>query len=226
MKHPTDQDDFSAVPLFPLPNVVLFPGAILPLHIFEERYKAMTADALRGPRRIAMALLRPGWEKNYPGRPAIEPVVCVGDIISHERLEDGRYNFLLRGYKRATVVREYGDEPYRVGWFEPVQELGALEIDFADERRRLEAVFQTPILRFSGLGKKFGELLAGPTPTAQIADLVAFYFVEDVRLKQSLLGEGDVRARVARVVENFESLHSVLQGGACTVEASRNPGMN
>ena len=226
MKDATEKDDFSAVPLFPLPNVVLFPGAILPLHIFEERYKAMTADALRGPRRIAMALLRPGWEKNYHGRPAVEPVVCVGDIISHEKLEDGRYNFLLRGYRRARLVREYGDEPYRVGWLEAVAETGAMEIDLADERRRLQAVFQTPFLRLSGLGKKFCEMLSGPTPTAQIADLVAFYFIEDVRLKQSVLGEGDVRARVARVVENFESLHSVLGAGACTMEASRNPSMN
>src|SRR3954465_12651185 len=129
MKDATDQDDFSAVPLFPLPNVVLFPGAILPLHIFEERYKAMTADALRGPKRIAMALMRPGWEKNYHGRPAIEPVVCVGEIISHEKLEDGRYNFLLRGYRRARVVREYGDEPYRVGWLETVRDSGGMEID-------------------------------------------------------------------------------------------------
>src|SRR5665213_523951 len=62
----------SAVPLFPLPNVVLFPRALLPLHIFEERYKAMTADALAGDKQIAMALLKPGWEKNYYCRPAIE----------------------------------------------------------------------------------------------------------------------------------------------------------
>src|SRR5581483_2402272 len=119
-----------------------FPGAILPLHIFEERYKAMTADALRGPRRIAMALLKPGWEKNYHGRPPIDPVVCVGDILSHERLPDGRYNFLLRGHKRARVSREYGDEPYRVAWLDPLPETPAMEIDLADERRRLECVFE------------------------------------------------------------------------------------
>src|SRR5689334_24875244 len=80
----------SAVPLFPLPNVVLFPRAILPLHIFEERYKAMTADALQGDRVIAMAMLKPGWEKNYYGTPPIDPIVCVGSIWSHERLPDGK----------------------------------------------------------------------------------------------------------------------------------------
>src|SRR3982751_6181741 len=94
-----NDDPFPAglVPLFPLPNVVLFPRVVLPLHIFEERYKRMTAEVLRGDKRIAMALRRPGWEKDYYGQPAIEPVVCVGQILSHERLEDGRYNFLLQG---------------------------------------------------------------------------------------------------------------------------------
>src|SRR6476646_9959598 len=93
--------DLSAVPLFPLPNVVLFPRAVLPLPIFEERYKQMTADAIVGAEdtgqsaRIAMALFRPGWEKSYYGRPAIEPVVCVGRILNHEKLPDGKYNFLL-----------------------------------------------------------------------------------------------------------------------------------
>jgi len=225
MKHPTDQEDFSAVPLFPLPNVVLFPGAILPLHIFEERYKAMTADAIRGSKRIAMALLRDGWEKNYHGQPAIEPVVCVGDILSHEKLPDGRYNFLLRGYKRARLLREYGDEPYRVGWLEELRETKEMEIDFADERRRLESVFQTPLLRMSSLGHKFIDLLTGPTPTSRIADLVAFYFIDDIRLKQALLGECDVRSRVGRVVESFESLHCSLP--TCGSFASaRNPNMN
>src|SRR5579864_282631 len=71
MPNPADEIDLSAVPLFPLPNVVLFPRAVLPLHVFEERYKEMTADALRGNRQIAMALLGAGWETNYHGKPPI-----------------------------------------------------------------------------------------------------------------------------------------------------------
>src|SRR3954452_7595280 len=114
----------AAVPLFPLPNVVLFPRAVLPLHIFEERYKRMTADVLEaGHRQIAMALLHRGWEKDYYGHPAIEPVVCVGTILSHERLPDGRYNFLLQGHTRARVVREMQtDAPYREAELQPLYE--------------------------------------------------------------------------------------------------------
>src|SRR5687767_8134627 len=103
-----------AIPLFPLPNVVLFPRAVVPLHIFEDRYKQMTADALAGDKRIAMALLKPGWEKYYYGRPAIEPVVCVGQILSWEQLDDGKYNFLLQGSLRARVVSEERSADYRV----------------------------------------------------------------------------------------------------------------
>src|SRR6187399_2949882 len=95
--------EIEAVPLFPLPNVVLFPRAVLPLHIFEERYKVMTASAIRGDRQVAMALLQPGWERDYYHRPAIESVVCIGTILTHEKLPDGKYNFLLQGHTRARV---------------------------------------------------------------------------------------------------------------------------
>src|SRR5688500_2705738 len=136
--------DLSAVPLFPLPGVVLFPRAVLPLHIFEDRYRAMTADAIAGDKVIAMALLKPGWEKSYYGRPAIEPVVCVGRILSHEKLPDGKYNFLLQGVQRARIIRERddtgrpGDEtPYRTAQLQPLEETPAVEIDLEEERRRL-----------------------------------------------------------------------------------------
>ena len=220
-----DQADLSAVPLFPLPNVVLFPRAVLPLHIFEERYKTMTADALRGQRLIAMALLKAGWEKNYHGRPPIDAVACVGIILTHERLADGKYNFLLQGQSRARIVREHGDEPYRVAKLEPLVELPVMEIDLANERRRLSDLFDDGRLLATGIGRRFRELLAAPIPTADIADLIAFNFLEDVQLKQSLLAEGDVRRRVGLIVDAFESLHSVLQA-AVPVDFLKEPGMN
>ena len=95
-----------AVSLFPLPNVVLFPRAVLPLHVFEPRYRRMTADALVAQKRLAMALLKPGWERDYYGSPEIEPVVCVGRIVNSELLPDGRYNLLLQGEMRACVEKE------------------------------------------------------------------------------------------------------------------------
>jgi uncharacterized protein len=101
------------IPLFPLPNVVLFPGVFLPLHVFEERYRALTRDALAGDRIIGMALLRPGFEGDYEGRPPIYQVGCAGVISHSDRLPDGRYNIVLHGLSKFRIVEELGDGEYR-----------------------------------------------------------------------------------------------------------------
>src|SRR5437016_3846626 len=95
-----------SVRLFPLPNLVMFPHVVQPLHIFEPRYCAMLEDALADDRQIAMVLLEPGWQRDYEGRPAIAVVGCLGKIVAHERLPTGRHNILLRGVSRLAIRRE------------------------------------------------------------------------------------------------------------------------
>src|SRR5947199_6205684 len=92
--------------LFPLPNMVLFPHVVQPRHVFEPRYRQLTADALAGDRLVTMALLQPGWEPDEAGRPPIFPVACVGRIIAHKPLDDGRSILLLRGLSRVRVIEE------------------------------------------------------------------------------------------------------------------------
>jgi uncharacterized protein len=199
-----------SVPLFPLPNVVLFPRAILPLHIFEERYKAMTADALTADKRIAMALLKPGWEKDYYGRPAIEPVVCVGTIVSHERLADGKYNFLLQGTHRATIVREISTSPshiaYRRADLQLVIEPPLMEIDLSNERLRLTALLSEDAFNALPLSRQFLQMLSSHLTTADIVDLIAFNLLEDLLLKQRLLAEPDPRRRARHVLAALETM--------------------
>ena len=100
------------LPIFALPGVVLMPGTLLPLHIFEPRYRAMVADALSGDRMIGMALMKPGWEEG--GRdPEVFAVGGAGEIVESERLDDGRFNVILHGRFRYRIVREAGVDPYR-----------------------------------------------------------------------------------------------------------------
>ena len=211
MPDAAEQVRFDAVPLFPLPNVVLFPRAVLPLHIFEERYRAMVFDALRGDSLIAMALLMPGWERDYYSRPAIEPVVCVGRILTHERLPDGKYNLLLQGIARASVVREVAepDRLYRAAELDRLVESRVMEIDLTEQRHRLIDIFEHRLRHVSGLARQFRQMLSSPLPTADIADLVAFNLLEDVPLKQSLLAETDVVRRVGRVIAALEEIELV-----------------
>src|SRR5205814_9555169 len=101
------------VPLFPLPSLVLFPDTIVPLLVFEDRYRVMVRDALKGERLLGLALMKPGWETGYEGNPSIYERLCVGTILTHELLPDGRYKLLLYGLFRADVVEETQQAPYR-----------------------------------------------------------------------------------------------------------------
>lgn len=113
----------SVIPIFPLPDVVLFPGVDRPLLIFEPRYREMVADALKGDRIIGMVLLRPGYEKDYEGRPPIYEIGCAGQITDFERLPDGRYTILLRGLVKFRVMSEDQQRPYRLARVGAVPEL-------------------------------------------------------------------------------------------------------
>jgi uncharacterized protein len=198
-------------PLFPLPNIVLFPRAVLPLHIFEDRYKKMTADALAGERLVAMALLRPGWAKEYYGRPGIEPVVCVGKILSWEKLEDGNYNFLLQGQSRGRIVTEEPSAPYRRARIETISETKVMEIDLTNQRQRLMEMFSTRPLAKLPASEEIRKIVGSSLGTGEVADLIAYHLLSDVGLKQSLLGEGDISRRVGRVIAALDAAAPMLE---------------
>src|SRR5262247_3307038 len=129
------------LPLFPLPNVVLFPGVFLPLHIFEPRYREMVADALLGDRLIGMVLLKHGWESDYQGRPPVFPIGCSGVITHVERLDDGRFNIVLRGLERFRILEEDHARSYRRASIEPLIECMMAEDDrlaVRQQRSKLE----------------------------------------------------------------------------------------
>jgi len=111
------------IPLFPLPEVVLFPGARRPLLIYEPRYREMIADALKSDRIIGTVLLRPGFEANYEGRPPIYGIGCAGVIEDSEQLPDGRYAILLRGLTTFRIVSEDQRKPYRLARVEAIADV-------------------------------------------------------------------------------------------------------
>ena len=125
------------IPLFPLPGVVLLPGTLLPLHIFEPRYRAMVSDALAGSRTIGMAMLKAGWE-TAEDNPAIHAIGGAGEIVESEELEDGRYNILLQGQFRYRIVREEAAAtPYRTA---SVEEIAAIPFTSAEEEARVSRI--------------------------------------------------------------------------------------
>jgi hypothetical protein len=131
------------IPIFPLEDVVLFPNISRPLHIFEPRYRAMVADALKGDRIIGMVLLRPGYEADYEGRPPVYPIGCAGVITDVEQLPDGRYLIVLRGLVKFRVSSEDQSRPYRLARVEAIPETpnDQERVALRERRQRLTALF-------------------------------------------------------------------------------------
>jgi Lon protease-like protein len=189
------------IPLFPLPNVVLFPNVSLPLHIFEPRYRDMTRDALDGDRIIGMVLLRPGWEHDYEGRPPVYPIGCAGLITHSERLDDGRFNIILRGMEKFRVVHETADRAYRIAQVDSIAET----IQAADKeamraaRQRLEA-----LLVPQPAGRGVDPKVPPSMPDEDLVNALAQYLELEPVEKQALLERDGLLARCRSLIELLE----------------------
>jgi Lon protease-like protein len=191
----------STIPVFPLPNVVLFPTVSLPLHIFEPRYREMVGDALEGDRIIGMALLRPGWEGSYDGRPPIYSMGCAGLITHAERLSDGRYNIVLRGLEKFRVVREHEHRSYRTADVDAIMEpLSDSDRDVVRlERRRLEALL-VPQPEGRGVDRKMPASMSDEDLVNALAQYLELEIVE----KQALLERDGLVARCRSLIDLLE----------------------
>jgi Lon protease-like protein len=196
-------------PLFPLPNVAFLPYVIIPLHIFEPRYRAMTADALDGERLIAMALMQPGWEKlAKQDVPPIHRTVCLGRIASWERLDDGRYYLLLHGLCRARIVAEERDErPYRIGRLELFDDQYASQAVIDRDRRRSELLDGFRALYPDiNVEKFFGELDEQSIPLGALCDIIGYALRLAPEAVQGLLDTTDVDERSDLVLAHLRDI--------------------
>jgi Lon protease-like protein len=180
------------IPIFPLQDTTLFPHAARPLLIFEPRYRAMVADALKGDRIIGMVRLKPGFEADYEGRPPIDAVGCAGRIVDYELLPDGRYTIVLAGFTRFRVTGEDQSRPYRLARVDAVPDAGMAAADqpaLRASRARLEE-----LLSVVGI-----ELKQAPPDDAQVVDTLAQYLEMSSERRQELL-EMDGPLRRARAL--------------------------
>jgi uncharacterized protein len=192
-------EDFSGVArLFPLPNLVLFPHVMQPLHIFEPRYRALLEDALVGDQLIAMALLKPGWEMDYDGCPPIHPYACLGRITTHYRLDDGTYNVLLLGLRRIRLIGELKKTRlYRRARVEICRDLRSLQdsVVQADLQRKLRRAFLRILPALPDAQEQLEQLLTGDISLGVLTDLIGYMLDLDLPEKQSLLAETNVNRR-------------------------------
>lgn len=205
-----DVKSFSGVArLFPLPNLVLYPHVMQPLHVFESRYREMLEDALADDQLIAMALLEPGWETDYESRPPIAPYACLGKVLAHHRLEDGRYNVLLLGVGRVHIVEELPPlRSFRQARVEIVDD----QYDFQSksELRRIQETLLTAFRKHlpcaCQLPEQLEEMLSCQLPLGLMTDLAAYALPLEMDVKRKLLAERRVRVRTATLLEQVATL--------------------
>jgi Lon protease-like protein len=180
----------------------LLPGVVLPLHIFEPRYRAMTQavmEARENDRLVAMALLNRDYEPLYDTKYApIHDVVCVGRVIEHERLADGRFNLMLAGCARAKVAAEDRTGPFRRVLLNSID----TSFDLDEEQAawtlaQLDAILREPCDDAGVALHAFATLLASEADLASVIDILTFYLMprEDCELKQRVLQEPAVSVR-------------------------------
>ena len=198
------------IPIFPLPNAVLFPNVFMPLHIFEARYRTMVSEALAGDRIIGMVLLKAGFEAEYNGRPPVFPVGCAGVITHSEPLRDGRFNIVLKGIEKFRVTDEDRSRPYRLAMIDPIPEQvpEAERTELHGHRLRIEALLAAAVERDGG-EPKFPPAMADE----DLVNALAQYMGLEPLERQALLERDGVLARCRGLIELLE-MNTLGRGAA------------
>jgi Lon protease-like protein len=216
------------VAVMPLPNAILFPRVMLPLYIFEPRYKKMLADCLRGERMFAVALLRSGWEKK--GRSAQPyPVASVGVIHTCVTRPDGTANLVLEGVARVRLLEYLRLRPYRVARIRPLE---SFEEPAPPPRDQLLAAVAALAKAQAVFGPEFPKPILDAFRTVQnagyLSDLVSYTLLDDYHQKQIMLETLDVNVRLGKLIELLQQkvrqlqLWKTLQGNLPPDEIGKN----
>jgi len=204
-----DLKQFSGkLPIFPLPNVVHFPHTLLPLHIFEMRYRKLLEDALEGEKLIGMAVLKPGWEDAYQNNPEIYDVACMGQIVRHEPMEDGRSNILLLGLKRVQIKNILSPYPYRLAKVEILDDTASNLSDSEQEELRKELLqsYSDMVVELAGSGKKFPSLSDADLNASQLCDALAASLGFEVPQMVQMLSEPQVEKRAGMIQNKINAM--------------------
>ena len=204
--------DLARLAVFPLPSTVLFPGALMPLHIFEPRYRDMMADVLSSNRRIAIARLKPGFEANYQGRPPIYELCGAGAIVQETKRSDGRYDIVVRGIARVRLVEELPpSETYRRFSAERLQDgEGTRDGSLGAWQTKLGSLWEQLRPHLPAGARNLRSLLEGTSTPGEIADRVAEALIADPDDRQHLLEELDPGERLSRLVSRLDEIVSAL----------------
>ncbi|HEU0034171.1 MAG TPA: LON peptidase substrate-binding domain-containing protein [Kofleriaceae bacterium] len=197
----------SELPIFPLPNCVLLPGGLLPLHVFEPRYRELTRDCLATHQLMGIARLRPGFEQTYYGRPPVFDRCGIGRIICSEELPDGRFALVLRGVARAEIERELpANRAYRLVEAKLLADATYDLADARDHQHRLIKLCDRLAEVIEKGGPQLRDLVRSFETPGACADAIAAALIMDADARQELLETCDPMIRLQRTLGHVSHL--------------------
>jgi Lon protease-like protein len=203
--------DLAALPIFPLPGSALFPGSVLPLHVFEPRYRDLVGDALSGRRMMAVARLKPGFADDYEGRPPVFEVCGAGVLVQHARRSDGRYDILLRGLSRVRILREHpAASRYRVVQASLLPDLPTDAAITSALQQKLASLWADLAPHLPDALRDLAALTKDTSSAGAVADRLAGALFAEPELTQRLLTELDPAERLSLITEQLGNLASQL----------------
>ena len=187
------------LPIFPLPNVLLFPNMVLPLHIFEERYKRMVSDCLQGDRYLGLFLLRRGWVEEG-ATPTPYDIGGMGRITRAVRYPNGSMDILLSGLARVHVLRYIQQKPYLIAevemWSDEPDDSEGMEA----LTRRMVGLFERFVTAKVGEGHELLKNLKLLSSPIDLLHLVVTNMPLDVHQKQEILNLRPIDERITMMI--------------------------
>ncbi len=215
--------DLAELPIFPLPQVTLFPGAVLPLHVFEPRYREMVEAALAGRRVLALARLQPGFEGDYEGRPPVFDVCGLGQIESCSERGDGRFDLSLRGVARVRIVAELPPErAFRQVQAQLLKDALPAPALVAAWQAKLRALWVRLAPHVPEPVRDLKALTRGADDAAAFSDRLAATLVADPEASQELLEELDPAERLRLLTARVQELVDALSPASVTRDNALN----
>lgn len=203
-----------ALPIFPLDRVQLFPNAIMPLYVFEPRYRELTAACLARGGIMAVATLRPGFAADYHERPPVRRVAGVGKIVAHRQNPDGTYNILLRGLGRVCIDDELPatERPFREVRAHLLRDHWPTGFDLMAARRTLVILTERLATLLPQGGEALRALCEAELRPRRLCDVLSAALVRPPRARRHLLELRDVPARMDLLSTELARMISQLQG--------------
>jgi len=207
---------YQNIPVFPLPEIVLFPYTIIPLHIYENRYREMLEHTLKHNRLLVLVGYKPGWEEDYLGSPPVFEIAGLGTVALATRLPDGRYNILVEGKERVRITNFGQHQPFRLADLEVLIDKDCQQTEITERHKIIDAYVRHLMARPGVRSIAVGKITALSRDPHQLTERLAAALIAQTSQRQRFLETLDPLTRMDILIETLGDVLLALDDSSHT----------